>query len=119
MCFSSSLLIISSSGSVTILVAIISKSVLSDSSSYTGLFKDIYELSNQKYEQNLKELVEMLGAEDILDSPVRTLSLGERMKCELIGSLIYKPEILFLDEPTIGMDLIHKRMLENLLEIIA
>ena len=73
------------------------------------LLKDIYELSNQKYEQNLKELVEMLGAEDILDSPVRTLSLGERMKCELIGSLIYKPEILFLDEPTIGMDLIAQK----------
>ena len=51
----------------------------------------------------------MIGAEDILQSPVRTLSLGERMKCELIGSLLYKPEILFLDEPTIGMDLIAQK----------
>ena len=73
------------------------------------LLKDIYELRDKEYEKNLSELVEMIGAEDILQSPVRTLSLGERMKCELIGSLLYKPEILFLDEPTIGMDLIAQK----------
>ena len=73
------------------------------------LLKDIYELRDKDYEKNLSELVEMIGAEDILQSPVRTLSLGERMKCELIGSLLYKPEILFLDEPTIGMDLIAQK----------
>ncbi len=73
------------------------------------LLKDIYELSDEEYETNLNELVDMLGAQDILSNPVRTLSLGERMKCELIGSLLYKPEVLFLDEPTIGMDLIAQK----------
>ena len=60
----------------------------------------------------------MIGAEDILQSPVRTLSLGERMKCELIGSLLYKPEILFLDEPTIGMDLIAQKEVKTIVSII-
>lgn len=70
------------------------------------LLKDIYELSNAQYEKNLGELVEMLDMKDILNNPIRTLSLGERMKCELAGALLHKPQVLFLDEPTIGLDLI-------------
>ena len=80
------------------------------------LLKDIYELRDKEYEKNLSELVEMIGAEDILQSPVRTLSLGERMKMELIASLIHKPDIVFLDEPTIGLDVITQYNIRNFLK---
>lgn len=70
------------------------------------LLKDIYELTNDEYEKNIGELVEMLDMKDILNHPIRTLSLGERMKCELAGALLHKPKVLFFDEPTIGLDLI-------------
>lgn len=70
------------------------------------LIKDIYELSELEYNTNLQELIEMLDMKDIINNPIRTLSLGERMKCELAGALLHKPQVLFLDEPTIGLDLI-------------
>lgn len=70
------------------------------------LLRDIYELRNEEYKRNLRELIEMLNMEEIINSPIRTLSLGERMKCELAGALLHRPKVLFLDEPTIGLDLI-------------
>lgn len=70
------------------------------------LLKDIYELEDEEYKRNLDELITMLEIEKIINNPIRTLSLGERMKCELAGSLLHKPSVLFLDEPTIGLDLI-------------
>jgi ABC-2 type transport system ATP-binding protein len=65
----------------------------------------IYRLSDAEYKQTLAELDDMLEMGPILRQPVRTLSLGERMKCELAAGLLHRPQVLFLDEPTIGLDL--------------
>lgn len=66
--------------------------------------KVIYEISDEQFQATLDELVALLELEPLLKKPVRQLSLGERMKCELAASLIHKPQLLFLDEPTIGLD---------------
>ncbi|MDQ1909758.1 ATP-binding cassette domain-containing protein [Paenibacillus sp. GD4] len=66
--------------------------------------KAIYEIPDAEYKQTLEQLTSMLELEDVIKKPVRQLSLGERMKCELAASLLHKPDILFLDEPTIGLD---------------
>ena len=68
------------------------------------LNRAMYGVDRRQFRKTLDELVSMLKAEPLLDKPVRNLSLGERMKCELIASLIHRPRILFLDEPTIGLD---------------
>lgn len=73
----------------------------------------IYELSREEYQKNLDELVDMFGVRNLLPVQVRRLSLGERMKFEIISSLIHKPKIIFLDEPTIGLDLIAQRDMRN------
>ncbi|MEW5871306.1 MAG: ATP-binding cassette domain-containing protein [Chloroflexota bacterium] len=65
---------------------------------------EIYGLSAQDYRRNLDELVELLDMSELLERPVRNLSLGERMKCELVAGLLYQPQVLFLDEPTLGLD---------------
>src|SRR3989339_1465154 len=70
------------------------------------LNKEIYEINNREYNKNLDELVNILDVSKLLNTQVRKLSLGQRMKMELIASLLHKPKILFLDEPTIGLDLI-------------
>lgn len=64
----------------------------------------IYEVPREQYRATLKELTELLGLGDLIDKPTRQLSLGERMKCELAAALIHRPKVLFLDEPTIGLD---------------
>jgi ABC-2 type transport system ATP-binding protein len=69
------------------------------------LNRDIYKIPDKQYRKTLAELVELLEVEDILNTPVRKLSLGQRMKCELIASLLHCPKVLFLDEPTIGLDI--------------
>ena len=68
------------------------------------LLKDIFKISNEDYEKQLKLLTEKLDLQEILNIPLRQLSLGQKMKCELAGSLLHNPKILFLDEPTIGLD---------------
>ena len=68
------------------------------------LLRDIYKVSPADYRRRLTELTDLLDAGSILNTPVRQMSLGQRMKCELIASLLHGPEILFLDEPTIGLD---------------
>ena len=68
------------------------------------LLRDIYKVPQSDYKRRLSELTERLDAGSILKTPVRQMSLGQRMKCELIASLLHGPEILFLDEPTIGLD---------------
>ena len=70
------------------------------------LNRDIYEVPSQIFDAKVKELAELLEIGPLLHQPVRKLSLGERMKCELAASLLHAPEVLFLDEPTIGLDLL-------------
>jgi len=68
------------------------------------MLRVVYQVEPAAYREQLDELVELLGLEPVLDKPVRQLSLGERMKCELAAALIHRPEVLFLDEPTLGLD---------------
>ncbi|MGH7700863.1 MAG: ABC transporter ATP-binding protein [Gemmatimonadales bacterium] len=68
------------------------------------LNRAIYDVPEAEYGARLAELVDLLGLGEVLDKPVRQLSLGERMKCELCASLLHRPPILFLDEPTLGLD---------------
>ena len=74
----------------------------------------IYRLSRAETTARVAMLADLLDAADLLDRPVRTLSLGERMRCELAASVLHEPEILFLDEPTIGLDLIAKSRFRDL-----
>ncbi len=64
----------------------------------------IYGLTPEEYAERRGELVRLLALEEVVDKPVRQLSLGERMKCELAAALLHRPEVLFLDEPTLGLD---------------
>lgn len=72
------------------------------------LLRDIYDVPEEEYRSNLKLLIETLDLEDIIRTPVRQLSLGQRMRCEIAASLLHSPSILFLDEPTIGLDAVSK-----------
>lgn len=72
------------------------------------LLRDIYKVPDQKYKKNLDKLTEILDLGGILETPVRQLSLGQRMRCEISASLLHSPQILFLDEPTIGLDAVSK-----------
>ena len=72
------------------------------------LIKDIYKVKSNEYKNNLDELVALLDLSEIIKTPARSLSLGQRMRCEIAASLLHNPKILFLDEPTIGLDAISK-----------
>jgi len=72
------------------------------------LIKDIYRVDPAEYKKNLDNLTELLDLSEIIKTPTRTLSLGQRMRCEIAASLLHSPKILFLDEPTIGLDAISK-----------
>lgn len=73
------------------------------------LYRDIYEIDDARFAQRLDEFSEILGIKDLLSVPVRKLSLGQRMRAELASSLLHSPDVLFLDEPTIGLDVLAKR----------
>ena len=75
----------------------------------------IYGLDRGSERRRIAELGELLGASDLFDQPVRSLWLGQRMRCELAACLLHDPEILFLDEPTIGLDLVAKQRFRELL----
>ena len=81
-----------------------------------NLLKDIYKIPEDKYKKNLNELIELLNLKDIINIPVRQLSLGSRMRCEIAASLIHSPKILFLDEPTIGLDAISKKIVRDFIK---
>lgn len=72
------------------------------------LLKDIYSIPMNTYRNNLEELTELLHLQELLKMPTRQLSLGQRMRCEIAASLLHSPRILFLDEPTIGLDAVSK-----------
>lgn len=77
------------------------------------LNKEIYEVSDADFKQNIDELVKLLDIKDVLDVQVRKLSLGQRMKCELVAALLHKPKVLFLDEPTIGLDVVAQKNIRD------
>jgi ABC-2 type transport system ATP-binding protein len=77
------------------------------------LNQTIFRIPADDYRSRLDELVALLELEDLLRKPVRNLSLGERMKCEIAGSLLHAPAVLFLDEPTIGLDVAMQRRIRS------
>lgn len=82
------------------------------------LLKDIYKLDDLEYQKTKEELIETLNLKDIIDIPVRQLSLGQRMRLEIAASLLHKPKILFLDEPTIGLDAVSKQIVRDFIKKI-
>lgn len=82
------------------------------------LFKEIYEMPEEDYRSTRDYFVELFGVRELMDVQVRTLSLGERMKMELMTALLHHPRILFLDEPTIGLDAVASRQIRGFLKRI-
>ncbi|MBN1371684.1 MAG: ATP-binding cassette domain-containing protein [Anaerolineaceae bacterium] len=80
------------------------------------LNKCIYEVEDKAYQSTLAELTELLDVKDLLNVQVRRLSLGERMKMELIAALIHRPKLIFLDEPTIGLDILSQKKIREFLK---
>jgi ABC-2 type transport system ATP-binding protein len=77
------------------------------------LYQAIFRIAPSDFDQRLTELTDLLELGDLLRKPVRNLSLGERMKCEIAGSLLHYPAVLFLDEPTIGLDVAMQRRIRS------
>lgn len=82
------------------------------------LLKDIYKIPQQDYQTTKNLLIETLELQEIINSPVRQLSLGQRMRCEIAASLLHSPKILFLDEPTIGLDAVSKIAVRQFIKTI-
>lgn len=80
------------------------------------LLKEIYKIDEKEYQKNKEELINLLNIKDIINIPVRNLSLGQRMRCEIAASLIHNPSILFLDEPTIGLDAVSKEIVRDFIK---
>lgn len=78
--------------------------------------KEIYDIKTSAYNERLSSLSKALDTENLLKTPARQLSLGQRMRCELIAALLHRPKILFLDEPTIGLDAVSKLALRDFLK---
>ena len=76
----------------------------------------VYRISHSDYRETLDELTDLLELESLLPKPVRNLSLGERMKCEIAAALLHRPRVLFLDEPTIGLDVTMQRRIRTFIE---
>lgn len=77
------------------------------------VLKEIYQISDEDYKERMEFLESVLGLSDFLKQPVRTLSLGQRMRADLAASLLHNPKVLFLDEPTIGLDVLVKEKIRE------
>ncbi|MBY0157801.1 ATP-binding cassette domain-containing protein [Cytobacillus oceanisediminis] len=82
------------------------------------LLKEIYQVSAKRYKENMDTFTEILGLDEFLNTPVRQLSLGQRMRADIAASLLHDPPILFLDEPTIGLDVIAKEKMRTFIKEI-
>ena len=82
------------------------------------LLRDIYKIPEEEYKETLELLIKVLNLKDLLSRPLRQLSLGQKMKCELAGSLLHRPKVLFLDEPTIGLDAVTKLAVRDFIKYI-
>ena len=82
------------------------------------LLRDIYRIDPVRYKKNCDQLIQMLHLEEIVKTPARQLSLGQRMRCEIAASLLHDPKILFLDEPTIGLDAVSKIAVRDFIKTI-
>ncbi len=82
------------------------------------LLKKVYRVSDQDYKEHMEHVIDTLDIGPLLDKPVRKLSLGQRMRCELAAALIHNPPLLFLDEPTIGLDVLVKLKIRKFLKEI-
>ncbi len=80
------------------------------------LNKEIYDVTDSAYKKAVDELISLLHAGELINKPVKTLSLGERMKMELIASLIHQPKIIFFDEPTIGLDIFSQETIRDFIK---
>lgn len=80
------------------------------------LNKEIYEIEDSKFREVIGELTQLLEMKDLINIPVRKLSLGERMKAELIAALLHSPKIIFLDEPTIGLDVVMQKKIREFIK---
>ena len=80
------------------------------------LLRDIYEIPEEEYLSTKEDLIKRLNLQDIINIPVRQLSLGQRMRCEIAASLLHNPKILFLDEPTIGLDAVSKQVVRDFIK---
>lgn len=81
-----------------------------------SLLKDIYKIDPLIYKRNVEELTELLDLGELLRTPTRQLSLGQRMRCEIAASLLHDPKVLFLDEPTIGLDAVSKLAVRSFIQ---
>jgi ABC-2 type transport system ATP-binding protein len=80
------------------------------------LNKEIYEISDAQFKKNLDQLTSLFNCQELIKKPVKMLSLGERMKMELIASLLHQPKVVFLDEPTIGLDIFSQEAIRNFIK---
>lgn len=80
------------------------------------VLREIYDVPHDKWQERLDRLVEALGLNEYIDRQVRKLSLGERMKCELVAALLHGPDVVFLDEPTIGLDVVSQVRIREFLK---
>ena len=83
------------------------------------LLRDIYKVEPEAYRKTLSDLTELLNIGEIIKTPARQLSLGQRMRCEIAASLLHNPKILFLDEPTIGLDAVSKIAVRDFIKAIT
>ncbi len=82
------------------------------------LLRYVYRIPDDRYEQNLADFREMLGLGEFINTPVRSLSLGQRMRADLAGALLHDPQIVFLDEPTIGLDVVAKERIRQFIKTV-